>query len=293
MVTDSKLQQIWRNPAGPDLGYAEFGDPLGVSVLFFHGWPGCRLQAGTAHEPARVCGLRLIALDRPGIGLSEAQSARGINDWPMLVRGFADHLGLKRFHLVAVSGGCPYALATAAALPERTGKTVIICGAPPLAEFRDWSDLFWVFRVLARTREVAPFLEYPVMWMAKPWTQLMPGDWPVRFMSGWVPAADRRALNRAIHITRVAAMMREAYRRPEGQVMDGRLYLNHWGFDPGVIRTPVRFWHGDADASLPPGKTRWLADRIPGAQFDLVPGEGHYSLPLDHMTRFLQWLAAK
>ena len=46
---------------GRRLGYAEFGDPRGKPVLFFHGYPGSRWDgAETGHAAERV-GVRLIA----------------------------------------------------------------------------------------------------------------------------------------------------------------------------------------------------------------------------------------
>ena len=53
-------------------GFAEFGDPQGRAVFWLHGTPGARRQIPTE---ARVYaeekyGIRLIGLDRPGIGSS-------------------------------------------------------------------------------------------------------------------------------------------------------------------------------------------------------------------------------
>jgi len=83
---------------------------------------------------------------------------------------------------------------------------------------------------------------------------------------------------------------REAYRHPRGVVADGSLFLEPWGFDYRSIRVPVAFWHGELDGTLPINMTRWLAEQIPGARFHGVPGEGHYSLPLNYMPDFLDWL---
>ncbi|MDQ4079090.1 MAG: alpha/beta hydrolase, partial [Chloroflexota bacterium] len=62
------------------LGYAEYGDPAGQPIFFFHGWPGSRLEARPLTEPAAVHGARVIAADRPGFGLSDFKPGRTILD---------------------------------------------------------------------------------------------------------------------------------------------------------------------------------------------------------------------
>ncbi len=54
------------------LGYAEWGDPAGAPVLFFHGGGMSRLGAIGESAAGRL-GVRLIGLDRPGFGLSDFQ----------------------------------------------------------------------------------------------------------------------------------------------------------------------------------------------------------------------------
>src|SRR3954452_12995822 len=95
---------------GRSLGYVESGDPRGKPVLFFHGFGTTRVVC-PSDEPARRMGVRLIALDRPGIGLSTPLPGRRLLDWPDDVREAADLIGFDRFSVVGWSGGGPYALA--------------------------------------------------------------------------------------------------------------------------------------------------------------------------------------
>jgi pimeloyl-ACP methyl ester carboxylesterase len=62
------------------LGYARYGDPNGTPVFYFHGFPGSRLEARLADAVASRNGVRVIALDRPGSGLSDFKPARTIGD---------------------------------------------------------------------------------------------------------------------------------------------------------------------------------------------------------------------
>ena len=81
-------------PDGRRLGYTEFGDPLGIPLCAFHGTPGSRFMFRLVHEPARRLGLRIIAPDRPGFGLSDYQENRTLADWADDVRDWPISSGL-------------------------------------------------------------------------------------------------------------------------------------------------------------------------------------------------------
>ena len=81
------------------------------------------------HQESSV---RLIGIDRPGIGLSTFQAGRKILDWPDDVSEFADKLGIDRFCVQGISGGGPYALACAFKIPNRLISCCIISGMSPL-----------------------------------------------------------------------------------------------------------------------------------------------------------------
>ncbi len=117
---------------GLTLGYAEHGDPQGVPMFYFHGWPSARVQGGLMDAVAKKYGLRLISPDRPGIGLSDYQPNRRLADWPELMEQLAAHVGAKKFHLMGWSGGGPYVFSTVVAMPKRVLSASIVCGAPPL-----------------------------------------------------------------------------------------------------------------------------------------------------------------
>lgn len=61
---------------GRRLAYAEWGDPDGFPVFYFHGTPGSRLVGAFADEAAQARGFRLISVDRPGYGRSTFQPDR-------------------------------------------------------------------------------------------------------------------------------------------------------------------------------------------------------------------------
>jgi pimeloyl-ACP methyl ester carboxylesterase len=53
--------------------------------------------------------MRLLALERPGFGLSTPEPNRRILDWPIDVQSFAKGMQLDQIAVMGLSGGGPYA----------------------------------------------------------------------------------------------------------------------------------------------------------------------------------------
>lgn len=117
---------------GRKLGYAEYGTSHGKPLLFFHGWPSSRLHAKYLDPLAKKLKIRIIAPDRSGFGLSDYQSNRTLLDWPGDVVELADKLKIRKFAIVGISGGGPYAAVTAYKIPHRITKAGIVIGLGPL-----------------------------------------------------------------------------------------------------------------------------------------------------------------
>lgn len=147
---------------GRRLGYTEYGRSDGEPILYFHGHPGSRLEASLAHEAAAAFGFRVIALDRPGYGLSDFQHGRAITDWPADVAQAADALGIDSFSVAGASGGGPYALACAWRLPGRVVRAAVISGVGPFRVPGSTAGMRWQnqagFRLCARWPALARIL---------------------------------------------------------------------------------------------------------------------------------------
>ena len=95
---------------GRALGFAEYGNPNGKPLFYFHGHPGSRFEARYLENSETA---RIIGVDRPGLGLSTYKAGRKILDWPDDIAELANSLGIARFAVAGFSGGGPYALACA------------------------------------------------------------------------------------------------------------------------------------------------------------------------------------
>ena len=123
-----------RLKSGRHIGYAEYGNSSGVPVFYFHGTPGARTEAILIAEEAKVAGIRLVALERPGLGLSDYQPGRRILGWPADVEEVADALGYAgtSFGVIGLSGGAPYALACLKCIPQRLTQVAVVSGHTPM-----------------------------------------------------------------------------------------------------------------------------------------------------------------
>ena len=149
-------EETFTLPDGRTLGCLMCGAEDGFPVFCFHGFPGCRLDYAGFAQPAARRGLLLISPDRPGIGLSSPQPGRTLLDAPKDVKALADALDLPRFALYGVSGGGPYALACAWALPERAVGAVVAGGLGPLEDDRALDGMNLSNRALFSVAKVWP-----------------------------------------------------------------------------------------------------------------------------------------
>ena len=111
-----RTSRVQRLADGRRIGYAEFGDPRGATVLALHGTPGSRLMFALTDRAARARGLRIVAPERPGYGLSDFRRTTSLAQTAEDMTAFADALGLDRLAMIGVSGGGPFAVAAGSVL---------------------------------------------------------------------------------------------------------------------------------------------------------------------------------
>src|ERR1700753_1470046 len=135
MVLDIARPKLEGNVAvGEDrqISFAEFGSPQGRAAFWLHGTPGARRQIPVeARIYAEDHDIRLIGVDRPGIGSSTPHQYESIAAFADDLRTIANTLGVDKMAVVGLSGGGPYALACAAGLPDRVVATAVLGGVAP------------------------------------------------------------------------------------------------------------------------------------------------------------------
>lgn len=264
---------------GGTLGFREYGARDGSPLIFLHGWPGSSAQGIFLDSIGLERGVRVISVDRPGFGSSSRIPERNFLHLPPLLDELADALALGRVDVLGMSGGGPYALACAWALPHRVRAASVCCGAPPL-DSPEARRRFWLaYRALLAVHDRFPRF---VQWMLAPAAlagRIRP-PWPLMRLASLVMGPrDRKFLQDRTLFDKFFISFRDAMRAGHRALYDdARCYAQPWPFDVAEIRVPVRIWHGTQDTNFHHSLAERLASRIPGAVFHLRE-EGHYSLP--------------
>src|SRR6266436_6029882 len=268
---------------GAVVAFQEYGDPTGTPVIFCHGWPSSRTMAQLADEPARSLGGRSIIKKKTGISGSSMQLDRKLSDWPSLVERLADDLELGEFRILAISGGAPYAYATAVAIPERVRAIAIVGGVIPFAELKDFKGSLPLYRWMLAFYRNRPRLLRQLFFLARPFLSFRA---PIRLRPLLLKMlllrpCDAASLRDDAAFEAIFESQRRAWRGSvEGILVDARIYAEPWGFAIEDVRVPVRLWHGIEDRAFAVQLAEAIANRFPNCKARFIQDEGHYSLPI-------------
>jgi len=297
LLNAERTEQTFQLPDGRVLGYAEYGDPHGKPLFYFHGWPSSRIEFAGLHgdEIARQLNIRVIAVDRPGFGLSSYQPRHTFIDWPQDVSQLADHLGFERFAVLGYSASSPYTLACAYILSDRLTSVGVVSGVAQSFSARGATDGMPTI-MLWTTARIHPRLTWLLFSMMK--------NTIANARRDQLPASAKQAMMSEVDFAFIrahpyvfAANMNsgaEAMRHGGlGPSEAAALYWKPWGFRLEDIHMKVHIWHGEDDLNAvfaAHGKV--LAEKLPDTEVKFFPGEGHISLIHKYLKTILETMMA-
>lgn len=262
--------------SGRTIGFADLGDPSGKPIIYNHGGLSCRLDITWAHDLLVQNNLRVIALDRPGIGLSDQHANRRLIDWPDDVCEVADQLGLDKFGMAGWSCGGPSALVCAWKIPDRLTGVAAIASTPPLEDSKKVSELFcWADRFLCRTAQSAPWIGQTAVSLATINTR---EGFKQELMKEVNSEPDRKVIEKMSLEDATDFFFESVRNGPQGVVDDYRVIVDPWEFELKDIRYPVHLFHGDEDGFLPRPHLVFLNESIPGSKLHTFQRRGHFLL---------------
>lgn len=252
------------------------GDGDGPLVVVLDG-PGSRGLAQAAAPIAADLGIRLVAPDRPGFGDSTPAPQHGIADWPADHAALLDALGVERAGVLAQSGGTPFALAAAAALPERVAALALIGALAPLVESEPHRTAGRQLRTATTLARRAPWLLRAGLRAAARGARKDP-ERAARKATKRMPPADAAVLEDpslwALHVQATAEILGQA----DGLVHEMRLFAQPWGVALDAVACPVALWSGACDVVHPTAHSRWLAARLGDAPVEVVPDAATFGM---------------
>jgi pimeloyl-ACP methyl ester carboxylesterase len=275
-VATDRASRLHRLPGGRRIGYAEFGDPQGRAVLALHGTPGSRFMFALTDAAARARGLRIIAPERPGYGLSDYCRTASLGELAADIEALARALELDYFAVLGVSGGAPHALAAAAAMQDRVALLALISPVGPVADCPNRIRMSKLHRlVFARMGRSDPACA-TFFWLVRSLVRAAP-EIAYRGLMQRVVASDRELLKRAEVKANLQTALKEGLRPGiEGARQDLRLFCAPWGLRLEEIDVPAVVWQGSDDAIVPPSAAYLLAETLPNCRLDVIQGGGHY-----------------
>ena len=260
------------------IGFAEFGDPQGRAIFWLHGTPGARRQIPVeARLYAEANQIRLVGVDRPGIGASTPHEYHRVVDFADDLRTIADTLGIDKMAVIGLSGGGPYTLGCAAAMPERIIAVGVLGGVAP-TRGRDAIGGGLMGNVGLPAAPVLERVGAPLSRVATGLIRLIkPVAEPVLYLYASIsPEGDRRLLERpefkAMFLDDLLNGSRKQLAAPFADVV---VFARDWGFRLDEVKVPVRWWHGDRDHIVPYAHGEHVVAMLPDAELYSLPGESH------------------
>lgn len=290
MASDPSNHQavvIFTPPSGRTFAYASYGDPTGHPVLAFHGTPGSRLKYAVADDCARSLGLHILAIDRWGYGRTPPPARKDIS-----LAGFGDDMSafvewlaeqrdaLPVASIVGISGGGPYAMATAARLGSRATGLALVAPVAPLRGLNAAAGaqvgmsafhriaFFGLPRVPGAVRAAFSVLRLALN---------TNGPMAMRLVTARACASDRAIACAPGTVDRLATAFREGLSAgASGAVIDMKVFSAQWDIDIAKISAPSVLWIGDLDRNVPIPPIKALLKRMKNLQVIDLPGAGHF-----------------
>lgn len=272
------------------LCYAEYGDPAGTPLLYFHSLLGSRLELLVHDDLLRAHRVRLVAVDRPGFGHSDFYEYASYQEYTRDVRKLLDALVLDEVGVLSCSAGTPHALACAVHLSERVSEVHCTGSMVPVEHMSASLSQPLLQKIHAGLFRIAPALLRPAV-------ELMLRGQTVESVYRMMlnenglfrsNALDAQFISRPEHIDYFVAFTIESLRQgPRAWGKEALLLNDDWGIPFRRARCPVHFWHGALDELVPVDMVRSFAGEFTEARVDVLDAETHL-LIFRHLAPIVQ-----
>ncbi len=257
-----RVQEVGASPVGD---HAARGEP----VILLHG--GGSIGAAWVPLAAQLAGRRLLVVDRPGCGLSEAFDYRDVDlreHAVAVVTSLWDALGIDRAHILANCAGGMFALAFCLAHPQRVNRLVLL-GAPagtdrwlPLPSRLLGIPLFnaLLAKTVFRPSPASTRAVYERLFVADV-GRVPPELLETAYLGALLPGASQSFLSLMEALTSLRGLKEQYY----------------FGDALSNLMVPTLFVTGDRNFFDPAMKLTGVASVLPGARCEVISGAGHFT----------------
>lgn len=268
LVTPPERQAMMQLHDGRRLAWSEWGCADGIPVLFCTG-AGMSGWLGFGANDLPSLGLKLIAIDRPGLGLSDPHPNKTLSSWVDDMRELIQTNNLHHVLAVGFSQGAPFAFALAEqGLVE---AIAIVSGQDELTHPR--------LKPLLHP-DVAGMIaavQQDVIAFEKHFSQIATPDGLWQLIIGMSEECDRRLYESEAFGAAYQQALQEGFSQgAQGYARDLSNTFSPWTVKLEDITIPVDLWYGGLDTSTvhSPDFGATLAARLPNASHTVDPEEG-------------------
>jgi pimeloyl-ACP methyl ester carboxylesterase len=250
-----------RLPDGRAMAWAEYGSPRGLPCVLIPDTGSSRLAPGwLLHDSALPAAIRLLAIDRPGIGASDPIGFGGTEQPAEDLRRMVETLAVGRVAVIGIGRGADDAFAFAARYPTLVSSVSAVSVRPSSRES-------------ARRSLLHPLRRQRRTW-AGPlacWVETAGKDADLSLESTWRRMLDRLNPQAAEVLAdrwmesdfREAVAADAAQINPAWTAPAGSTGAPAWVLDPAAVRVPVELWHGRHETGTTLAAVREFAADLP------------------------------
>jgi pimeloyl-ACP methyl ester carboxylesterase len=287
--TKSRTTNMMKMRDGRELCFSDFGDSNSKPVIYFHGFPGSRLEVQRFDRIAAENHYRLISIDRPGMGCSTMDKNRTILSTVNDVQRLMDYLQLEKISVMGHSGGAAFVAACAYIMPQRLTGAAIVCGMSPVNYPETLNGMTREQKIAFKLVRTFPPLASLMMRMTR--LMLNKSDQMMEKMIKPLPEIDQQIFRDPVSGKEIILSTLEAFRNGvTGAAFEMNLLINPWGFALEDIKYPVSLWYGAKDAQVPISNGKLFSSLIQHSTFHLFEQDGHHSLIKNHFEEILNTL---
>lgn len=257
-------------------------------IIYLHGLPGSRVEASEWSSAASHHDAQLVALDRPGFGLSSLHPGRTLSMYPEDVLELVNGLGIETFYVAGVSGGGPYALSCARRIPKSRLKGVaVIAGLSEFEHYRWKNNKSTTSKSLFQRYALRYFPNFIAQQSDARFGKLarstvspepMRDFWRAGLKS--YTGENSHILQSQSYIHLMSDLFREVFRQGwKGYAEDGKILNRSWDFKLEEIdHENVLFAYGEMDVDTPPEMGRNMHEKVENSRLFIYPDATHLSL---------------
>jgi pimeloyl-ACP methyl ester carboxylesterase len=259
-----------RLPDGRAMAWAEYGSPRGLPCVLIPDTGSSRLAPGwLLHDSALPAAIRLLAIDRPGIGASDPIGFGGSEQPAEDLRRMVETLAVGRVAVIGIGRGADDAFAFAARYPALVSSVSAVSVRLPSRESARRSLLHPLHR---RGRTWAGPLAC--------WLETAGKDADLTAESTWRRMLERLSAQGAEVLAdrwmepdfRDAVAADAAQINPAWTAPARSAGAPSWVLDPGAVMVPVELWHGRHETGTTLAAVQAFAADLPGWTVRPTPG---------------------